>query len=170
MRVGRSEPHQRPSALTLGRHFCEEAACRRRRYGLDGNVASSLVMLCRVTCAAHCESTACVIPIIVRSSSKLVTKRDTVLERNERSREAGPQVTFLEAEPRADRKGRFGLAIFACVGLAIAISGMLAAAWERGSMENFTAPSGSPMMEGLTVGRDGNVLIRQARRGCQHKC
>ena len=115
MRVGRSEPHQRPSALTLGRHFCEEAACRRRRYGLDGNVASSLVMLCRVTCAAHCESTACVIPIIVRSSSKLVTKRDTVLERNERSREAGPQVTFLEDEPRADRKGRFGLAIFAFV-------------------------------------------------------
>jgi sugar lactone lactonase YvrE len=58
-----------------------------------------------------------------------------------------------------NRKGRFGLATFACIGLAIAISSMPAAAWERGSVENFTAPSGSPMMEGLTVGRDGNVYV-----------
>jgi len=57
-----------------------------------------------------------------------------------------------------NRKGRFGLATLACVGLAIAIS-TPAAAWERGSVENFTAPSGSPMMEGLTVGRDGNVYV-----------
>jgi len=57
-----------------------------------------------------------------------------------------------------NRKGRFGLATFACVGLAIAIS-TPAAAWERGSVENFTVPSGSPMMEGLTVGPDGNVYV-----------
>src|SRR6516165_3432901 len=57
-----------------------------------------------------------------------------------------------------NRKGRFGLATLACVGLAFAIS-TPAAAWERGSVENFTAPSGSPMMEGITVGRDGNVYV-----------
>jgi hypothetical protein len=55
-------------------------------------------------------------------------------------------------------KGRLGLATLACVGLAIAIS-TPAAAWERGSVENFTVPSGSPMMEGLTVGRNGNVYV-----------
>src|SRR5262252_8057086 len=57
-----------------------------------------------------------------------------------------------------NRRGRFGLATLSCVGLAIAIS-TPAAAWERGSVENFTVPSGSPMMEGLTVGRDGNVYV-----------
>jgi sugar lactone lactonase YvrE len=56
-------------------------------------------------------------------------------------------------------KGRLGLATLACVGLAFAISSMPAAAWERGSVENFTVPSGSPMMEGLIVGRDGNVYV-----------
>jgi hypothetical protein len=55
-------------------------------------------------------------------------------------------------------KGRLGVATLACVGLAIAIS-TPAAAWERGSVQNFTVPSGSPMMEGLTVGRDGNVYV-----------
>jgi DNA-binding beta-propeller fold protein YncE len=53
-------------------------------------------------------------------------------------------------------KGRLGLAALACVGLAIAIS-TPAAAWERGSVENFYLPSGSPMVEGLTVGPDGLV-------------
>src|SRR6516164_5886590 len=56
-----------------------------------------------------------------------------------------------------NRKGRFGLATLACVGLAIAISAP-AAAWERGSVETFALiPSGFPMVEGLTVGPDGKV-------------
>src|SRR5215472_5429587 len=38
-----------------------------------GMNVESLAMLCCVTFAAHCESTDCVIPIVVRSSSKLVT-------------------------------------------------------------------------------------------------
>jgi sugar lactone lactonase YvrE len=57
-----------------------------------------------------------------------------------------------------ESKGRLGLATLACVGLAIAISTPVAA-WERGSVENFTVPAGKPMMEGLTVGRDGNVYV-----------
>jgi DNA-binding beta-propeller fold protein YncE len=56
-------------------------------------------------------------------------------------------------------KRRLGLATLACVGLAFAISSTPAAAWERGSVEDFLAPSSSPMMEGLTVGRDGNVYV-----------
>jgi hypothetical protein len=36
-----------------------------------GMVAESLAMLCCFTSAAHCESTDCVIPIFVRSSSRL---------------------------------------------------------------------------------------------------
>ena len=55
-----------------------------------------------------------------------------------------------------DRKGRFGLATLACVGLAFAIS-TPAYAWERGKVENFLLPSGSPMVEGLTVGPDGLI-------------
>ena len=56
-----------------------------------------------------------------------------------------------------NRRERFGLAAFACVGLAIAISAP-AAAWERGSVETFALiPSGFPMVEGLTVGPDGKV-------------
>ena len=56
-----------------------------------------------------------------------------------------------------NRKGRFGLATLACVGLAIAISAP-AAAWERGSVDTFALiPSGFPMVEGLTVGPDGKV-------------
>jgi hypothetical protein len=53
--------------------------------------------------------------------------------------------------------GRFGLATFACVGLAIAISSTPAAAWERGTVENFLLPSDSPMAEGLTVGPNGLI-------------
>jgi hypothetical protein len=40
--------------------------------------------------------------------------------------------------------------------LAFAIS-TPASAWERGTVENFYLPSGSPMVEGLTVGPDGLV-------------
>ena len=55
-------------------------------------------------------------------------------------------------------KGRFGLATLACVGLAIAIPMTSATAWKRGSVQNFAVlPSGAPMVEGLTVGKDGNV-------------
>jgi SMP-30/Gluconolactonase/LRE-like region len=55
-------------------------------------------------------------------------------------------------------KGRFGLATLACVGLAIAISTTSATAWKRGAVQNFAVlPSGDPMVEGLTVGKDGKV-------------
>jgi sugar lactone lactonase YvrE len=55
-------------------------------------------------------------------------------------------------------KGRFGLATLAYVGLAIAISTTSATAWKRGSVQSFAVlPSGAPMVEGLTVGKDGNV-------------
>jgi sugar lactone lactonase YvrE len=60
---------------------------------------------------------------------------------------------------KTNLKSRFVLATLACVTLAFAISSTPAAAWERGSVENFTVPSGSPMMEGLIVGRDGNVYV-----------
>jgi sugar lactone lactonase YvrE len=53
-------------------------------------------------------------------------------------------------------KGRLGLAALACVGLAIAIS-TPAAAWDRGTVQNFPVPSGAPMVEGLTVDSNGNV-------------
>jgi sugar lactone lactonase YvrE len=53
-------------------------------------------------------------------------------------------------------KGRLGLATLACVGLAIANS-TPAAAWDRGTVQNFPIPSGFPMVEGLTVGSNGNV-------------
>jgi sugar lactone lactonase YvrE len=55
-------------------------------------------------------------------------------------------------------KGRFALATLACVGLAIAISTTSVMAWKRGSVQNFAVlPSGAPMVEGLTVGKDGNI-------------
>jgi streptogramin lyase len=57
---------------------------------------------------------------------------------------------------RALGNKRFGLATLACVGLAFAIS-TSASAWDRGTVENFFLPSGSPMVEGLTVGPDGLV-------------
>ena len=53
-------------------------------------------------------------------------------------------------------RGRFGLATLACVGLAISIA-TPAAAWKRGTVENFLLPSDSPMAEGLTVGPDGLI-------------
>jgi sugar lactone lactonase YvrE len=59
-------------------------------------------------------------------------------------------------ESMLNRKGRLGLAILACVGLAFVIS-TPASAWERGTVENFYLPPGSPMVEGLTVGPDGLV-------------
>jgi sugar lactone lactonase YvrE len=52
-------------------------------------------------------------------------------------------------------KGRLGFATLACVNLAIAIA-TPAAAWDRGSVQNFLVPSG-PMVEGLTVDSNGNV-------------
>jgi sugar lactone lactonase YvrE len=54
------------------------------------------------------------------------------------------------------KKLYFSLATLACVGLAIAIS-TPAAAWDRGSVQNFPVPSGFPMVEGLTVDSNGNV-------------
>jgi sugar lactone lactonase YvrE len=57
-------------------------------------------------------------------------------------------------------KGRFGLATLASIGLAIVISNTPAAAWKRGSVQTFAVmPSGTPMIEGLTVGRNGNVYV-----------
>ena len=56
-------------------------------------------------------------------------------------------------------KGRLGLATLACVGLAIAISNTPAAAWKRGAVQTFALPQGVPMVEGLTVGRNGNVYV-----------
>jgi streptogramin lyase len=55
-------------------------------------------------------------------------------------------------------KGRFGLATLACVSLAIAISTTSATAWNRGAVQTFALlPPGDPMVEGLTVGKDGKV-------------
>ena len=55
-------------------------------------------------------------------------------------------------------KGYLSLATLACVGLAIAISTTSATAWKRGSVQNFAVlPSGAPMVEGLAVGKDGNI-------------
>ena len=58
------------------------------------------------------------------------------------------------------RKLYFGLATLACVGLSIAICNTPAAAWNRGAVQTFAVlPSGVPMVEGLTVGPDGNVYV-----------
>jgi sugar lactone lactonase YvrE len=53
-------------------------------------------------------------------------------------------------------KGRLRIATFACIGFTIAIS-TPAAAWERGSVQNFYLPAGQPMVEGLTVDSKGNL-------------
>jgi sugar lactone lactonase YvrE len=55
---------------------------------------------------------------------------------------------------------RIGLATLACFGVAIAISGTPATAWNRGAVQTFAVlPAGAPMVEGLTVGPDGNVYV-----------
>ena len=58
-----------------------------------------------------------------------------------------------------NRKGRFGLATFACVGLAIAISSTVAVAWNRGAVQTFALIPGGVgnRVEGLAVGPDGKV-------------
>jgi sugar lactone lactonase YvrE len=58
-----------------------------------------------------------------------------------------------------NEKGHFGLATLACAGLVIAITNTPAAAWDRGAVQTFTLPQGAPMVEGLTVGPDGNVYV-----------
>jgi hypothetical protein len=50
------------------------------------------------------------------------------------------------------------LVTLAWVGLAVAICNTPAAAWNRGAVQTFAVlPQGVPMVEGLAVGRDGNV-------------
>jgi DNA-binding beta-propeller fold protein YncE len=57
-------------------------------------------------------------------------------------------------------KGHCGLTTLACVGLALVISNTPAAAWDRGSVNTFAVlPQGTPMVEGLTVGPNGNVYV-----------
>jgi DNA-binding beta-propeller fold protein YncE len=56
-------------------------------------------------------------------------------------------------------KGHFGLAILACAGLTLAALNAPAAAWDRGAVQDFTLPQGGPMVEGLTIGPDGNVYV-----------
>ena len=52
------------------------------------------------------------------------------------------------------------LATLACVALSIAIFNSPAAAWDRGAVQTFAVlPQGVPMVEGLTVGPDGNVYV-----------
>jgi streptogramin lyase len=53
-----------------------------------------------------------------------------------------------------------GLVTLACVALLIAISNTPAGAWNRGAVQTFAVlPAGVPMVEGLTVGPDGNVYV-----------
>src|SRR5262249_33166259 len=63
-------------------------------------------------------------------------------------------------ESMPNRRKRLGLAVLACAGIAIAISNSPAPAWDRGDVETFAAlPQGTPKIEGLTVGEDGNVYV-----------
>jgi SMP-30/gluconolaconase/LRE-like protein len=58
------------------------------------------------------------------------------------------------------RMPRLGVAALACAGLAAALANTPAHAWDRGKVETFAVlPAGTPMVEGLTVGRDGNVYV-----------
>ncbi|MFL5101798.1 MAG: hypothetical protein ACJ8E5_14485, partial [Xanthobacteraceae bacterium] len=56
---------------------------------------------------------------------------------------------------------RLGAAALTCAGLMLAtLSVTPASAWDRGVVETFAVlPAGTPMIEGLTVGRDGNVYV-----------
>jgi len=46
------------------------------------------------------------------------------------------------------------------IALAMALSNAPANAWDRGEVETFAVlPAGTPMVEGLTVGQDGNVYV-----------
>ena len=60
-----------------------------------------------------------------------------------------------------DRIRRLGVAALTCVSLTLAaLSVTPASAWDRGEVETFVVlPAGTPMIEGLTVGRDGNVYV-----------
>jgi len=52
------------------------------------------------------------------------------------------------------------VATLACLCFSIAISSTPAAAWNRGAVQTFAVlPAGVPMVEGLTVGPDGNVYV-----------
>ena len=52
------------------------------------------------------------------------------------------------------------VATLACLCFSIAISSRPAAAWNRGAVQTFAVlPAGVPMVEGLTVGPDGNVYV-----------
>ncbi|MFL4980499.1 MAG: hypothetical protein ACJ8FV_18685, partial [Xanthobacteraceae bacterium] len=56
---------------------------------------------------------------------------------------------------------RLGAAALTCAGLMLAtLSVTPVSAWDRGVVETFAVlPAGTPMIEGLTVGRDGNVYV-----------
>jgi sugar lactone lactonase YvrE len=55
---------------------------------------------------------------------------------------------------------RIGLAALTCAGLFLTFNPTPAAAWDRGNVDTFAVlPSGAPMIEGLTVGDDGNVYV-----------
>ena len=59
-----------------------------------------------------------------------------------------------------NRRRSLGLAVLACAGMAIAISNSPAPAWDRGDVDTFAVlPQGTPKIEGLTVGEDGNVYV-----------
>jgi len=55
---------------------------------------------------------------------------------------------------------RVGLAALTCASLFLTFNPTPAAAWDRGEVDTFAVlPSGAPMIEGLTVGDDGNVYV-----------
>jgi sugar lactone lactonase YvrE len=57
-------------------------------------------------------------------------------------------------------KERLGLASLLCASLAILMSYTPASAWDRGNVEIFAVlPAGTPTIEGLTVGQEGNVYV-----------
>jgi sugar lactone lactonase YvrE len=59
-----------------------------------------------------------------------------------------------------DPTRRIGLTVLACAGLFLTFNPTPAAAWDRGNVDTFAVlPDGAPMIEGLTVGDDGNVYV-----------